>query len=230
MLALLLGRSLAYDGRGRFCIPGTYEFHGRRYWWINAAFLGRNQMDESARPSHTAESTQRRERRAIDGGEEFEIAIPFFFDEVEAAGAELPTEVNHRTTTHVKMSNRYKYPILPSGQTNYYEPRPFGGVNTFLFGDFWQNPPTDQIAIMSYPFSRAALDSATATAALNMFWKTSHPDALQPWDLPKEPRVLHLDVNYRSKQDVWFSHVLDQCRLGALSLSHYNYLHGLKGN
>ena len=153
-----------------------------------------------------------------------------FFDEVEAAGAELLTEVNSHTTRHVKMTNRYKYPISPSGQANYSEPRPFGGINTFLFGDFWQIPPTGQIAIMSNPFSQPALESATATAALSMFWRASSPDALQPWNLPNEPRVLHLDVNYRSKQDVWFSHVLDQCRLGALSLTHYNYLHGLTGN
>ena len=118
----------------------------------------------------------------------------------------------------------------PSRQTNYYEPRPFGGINTFLFGDFWQIPPTGQIAIMSNPFSQAALESATATAALSMFWKKSSPGALQPWHLPNEPRVLHLDVNYRSKQDVWFSHVLDECRLGALSLTYYNYLHGLTDN
>ena len=149
-----------------------------------------------------------------------------FFDEVEAAGAEILTDVNNHTTSHVKISNRYKYAILSSGEPNYSEPRPFGGINTFLFGDFWQIPPTGQIAIMSNPFSQPALESAAATGALSMFWKARGPDALQPWHLPNEPRVLHLNINYRSKQDVWFSHILDQCRLGNLSLTHYNYLHG----
>ena len=116
--------------------------------------------------------------------------------------------------------------MLPSGQPNYSEPRPFGGINTFLFGDFWQIPPTGQIAIMSNPYSQQALESAAATGALSMFWKARSPDALQPWQLPNQPRVLHLNINYRSKQDVWFSHILDQCRLGDLSLTHYNYLHG----
>ena len=92
-----------------------------------------------------------------------------FFDEVEAAGAEILTDVNSHTTTHVKMTNRYKYPVSSSGQPNYSEPRPFGGINTFLFGDFWQIPPTGQIAIMSNPYSRPALESVTATAALDMF-------------------------------------------------------------
>ena len=83
---------------------------------------------------------------------------------------------------------------------------------------------------MSNPFALAALESAKATGALNMFWTKSSPDALQPWRLPNDPRVLNLDVNYRSKDAVWFSHVLDQCRLGSLSLSHYNFLHGWQGN
>ena len=52
-----------------------------------------------------------------------------FFDEVEAAGAELLTEVNNHTTTHVKMTNRYKYPTLPSGQTNYSAPLSYSATS-----------------------------------------------------------------------------------------------------
>ena len=60
---------------------------------------------------------------------------------------------------------------------------------------------------------------------------TAHEDAtlnslhLQPWQ--GNERVLELNQKIRSGEDVWFSNVLDECRVGKLSDANYNFLHGL---
>ena len=48
-------------------------------------------------------------------------------------------------------------------------PRPFGGVNVFFLGDFWQLRPTGQLAIMSNPYGTKVLDSAKANTIMSMF-------------------------------------------------------------
>ena len=103
-------------------------------------------------------------------------------------------------------------------------PRVFGGLNVFLLGDFWQLPPTGQIAIMSNPYSRKVLECAQANAIMSMFWIGGHREALQTWR--HNERVLHLNVNKRSGNDAWFSKLLDDCREGQMTEDDFNFLHG----
>ena len=77
---------------------------------------------------------------------------------------------------------------------------------------------------MSSPYAQKALENATAGLIMNMFWDASYIHSLQPWENGK--RVLHLSENLRSGSDEWFSTLLDQCRVGALDETNYNFLHG----
>ena len=139
-----------------------------------------------------------------------------FIDEIEACGLKLLSDVEEATRRHGAQ--------LFKNAADTVMPRVFGGLNVFFLGDFWQLPPTGQIAIMSNPYSRAVLESAKANSIMAMFWLDCHREALQKW--PHNQRVLHLDVNKRSGKDAWFSKLLDDCREGQLTENDFNYLHG----
>ena len=93
-----------------------------------------------------------------------------------------------------------------------------------FLGDFWQLRPTGQISLMSSPFAQKAMENAKARQIMNMFWDPGISFSLQEWS--NKSRMMHLDVNERSGQDVWFSEILDHCREGALTEDDYNFLHG----
>ena len=139
-----------------------------------------------------------------------------FMDEIEACGLKLISDVEEATRKNAgqlfKKANATEMP------------RVFGGLNVFFLGDFWQLPPTGQIAIMSNPYSKAVLECAKANSVMSMFWVGNHREALQFWQ-PNE-RVLHLDVNKRSGKDAWFSELLDDCRLGVMKDDDFSFLHG----
>ena len=140
-----------------------------------------------------------------------------FIDEVEATGAEIVGQLEHNVRFHIPRQNKFR-----CDRRNL--PRPFGGVNTFFLGDWWQLRPTGQVAIMSNPFSQKAQESAKASETMGMFWFADPRFSLQPWD--EGQRMMHLDVNERSGADRWFSRVLDACREGNLCEDDYNFLHG----
>eukprot|EP00973_Karenia_brevis_P048855 6777046-Karenia_brevis.AAC.1 len=100
----------------------------------------------------------------------------------------------------------------------------FAGVNTLFFGDFWQLNPAGGRSFMSNPCDVTGDPCVDFT--MNMFWFNPKQDYdLQPWHGGK--RVLELTTNIRSGEDKWFSEVLDEMRLGKLSIDNYNFLHGL---
>jgi hypothetical protein len=140
-----------------------------------------------------------------------------FIDEVEATGTEVIGQLDYNVKFHVSSSNAFKY----DGNKRL---RPFGGVNVFFLGDFWQLRPTGQIAIMSDPFAEKCRENAKAYYIMGMFWYMNFEDSLQPWR--GKERMLHLDVNERSGADKWFSDILNACREGALGEDDYNFLHG----
>ena len=133
-------------------------------------------------------------------------------------GADTIGDLEHNVRFHIHSNNPWKY------DPRTHNPRVFGGVNTVFLGDFWQLRPIGQIALMSSPFAQKAMENAKARQIMNMFWDPGISFSLQEW--PNKNRMLHLDVNERSGQDVWFSDILDRCRAGALTEDDYNFLHG----
>ena len=85
-------------------------------------------------------------------------------DEIEAAGCELLTDLNDNMVLHTPDAAPYKRP--GKARNTCALPWPYAGVNTLFIGDFWQIPPVGQVAVMGNPFSKAALESARASAGL----------------------------------------------------------------
>ena len=138
-----------------------------------------------------------------------------FVDEIEACGLNLISQVEEATRKNAGQ-------LFKRDADN--QVRVFGGLNVFLLGDFWQLPPTGQIAIMSNPYNRKVLECAQANFVMSMFWLTNHWAALQTWQ--ENERVLHLNQNKRSGKDVWFSNLLNDCREGKMTDDDYSFLHG----
>ena len=142
-------------------------------------------------------------------------------DEIEASGAELLAELEDHVSKNIGGRTVHKK-VMKSGEVK--RRLPFGGINVIFFGDFWQLNPTGQIAVMQNPYGEAALSKAAAANILYMFWRRSE-QSLQAWTA-NEARILHLKENQRSGADMWFSEILNACRLGQLSDEDYNFLHG----
>ena len=94
-----------------------------------------------------------------------------FIDEIEAAGADTIGTLENNLHAHVGSKNKYKFRVDGSV-------RPFGGLNVLFFGDFWQLPPTGQIAIMSDVTAAKVNECARARFIMNIFWNSNDPDAL----------------------------------------------------
>ena len=92
--------------------------------------------------------------------------------------------------------------------------RVFGGVNIVMCADFWQLHPVNGTFLASSPMD---VPAGCALRALELFWQ-SDPDSIRSfWNLTELMRC----------EDQWFNSVLGQCRVGSLSMSDYNFLHGL---
>jgi hypothetical protein len=173
--------------------------------WGNVAFVDRRGVEIKSRASEP-------ESMAVRAAKNSKLRF-VVIDECEAAGIKLLGELVES---------------IKEGKRN---PFGYGGVHFLFSGDFWQLPPVGEKAIMHNPM--LAMNTATPTLILDTFWLP--PDTpgnypLQEWpQLQTEkpyPRVLHLSVNMRSGKDKWFSAVLDACRLGALDMEDYCFLHG----
>jgi hypothetical protein len=159
-----------------------------------------------------------------------------FIDECECVGAKTFTDLEESIFNGVSTGNTYK--LHTSERIKKYKThRKFSGVNTFFFGDFYQLPPVGGTAVMSNPRSQTALEIASVQRTLDRFWSCfddAHDfDALQVWSelsCATGCRVMDLNVNHRSGGDVWYSDLLSSCREGNMSLSDWQFLHGLPTN
>ena len=102
--------------------------------------------------------------------------------------------------------------------------------NQQRFGKQLLLPPVGGTAVMSNPKSQSALFNASVQNTLVLFW-CFHDDvndvtALQKWE-ENNCRVLDLQLNHRSGGDVWYSDMLTSCREGNLTLTDWQFLHGL---
>ena len=95
-----------------------------------------------------------------------ELCRWMFIDEVEAVGAEI-LGILEQHTAEAARKRLYQF---RGGRARPEDLRPFGGLNTGLFGDFWQMPPVRQINIRSNPFRDRSTLSHQARKMLTFFW------------------------------------------------------------
>jgi len=131
-------------------------------------------------------------------------------DECENGGAKILAQLEANVARAIPDGSTWKW----FGKSVRY----FGGVNVLWVGDFWQLPPPCEIAIMGNPYRGAAIGSESAQRILALFWTKGAESVRQP---PTE-----LTINHRSGSDVWYSSVIEQCRIGDLEEDDYNFLHG----
>ena len=95
--------------------------------------------------------------------------------------------------------------------------RVMGGYNLLMFGDLYQLPPIPASAAVSTP--RTEKKTEQAKRAHNLFWGDD-ADAVN--------NFIELDEQQRlEKSEVWYGHVLNECRFGGLADESLNFLMGL---
>ena len=113
-----------------------------------------------------------------------------------------------------RASKRKPYAVRPDGL-----PRPLGGLNLVLCGDWWQLPPVASPSIFSNPFLTGY--SPGEQRILRMFWHCNtkgEKDCMQAcYELVQEMRC----------KDPFLSEMLEEDRLGRESWETYCFVHGL---
>ena len=105
-------------------------------------------------------------------------------------------------------------------------------MNVFLHGDVYQLPPVGNVAFMGNPRSEAVLGSSAVRSMIERIWSCCDDDSIDNIQCWREEgcatmtKVLDLDVNHRSGEDVWYSSVIDSCRRGEMHLDNWRFLHG----
>ena len=147
-------------------------------------------------------------------------------DEIEAGGVDIVAQIEEKMHANVPMTVGVVDGLRSTQHGQRTREYPFGGVNVFLFGDFWQLDPTGSKSFMSNPCEGS--EDPRVDFMMNMVWlpPTEHDHRhLQSWS--GTSRVWELNTNIRSGEDKWWSALLDECRQGSLSEANYNFLHGL---
>jgi len=129
-------------------------------------------------------------------------------DEVSMVSAELLAQLQY--AINQAMSSLGTYKARPDKS-----PRPFGGLNTLLVGDWWQLPPVKATSLTERP-SRPGL-SSTAREGLALLWDRTRDSVRRIWELTQPMRC----------DDPWFFAFLQECRNGRLGAQNYFYIHGV---
>ena len=76
----------------------------------------------------------------------------------------------NETLQHTRRPDVYRYAQNASEALLQRNPRPWGGLNVMLIGDWWQLHPTGSMAIMSNPFATSILENASAQSTMHSLW------------------------------------------------------------
>ena len=131
-------------------------------------------------------------------------------DAISQVSAELLADVEESLRVPMQHSSTYK--VSPNGTT-----RNFGGVNVIYIGDFMQLPPVkatslDSVpqSLFSSPYSNAG---SRADEALELLWSSVNA-------------FVELNIQERCP-DTWYMSVQQECRVGNLSATNHQFLHGM---
>ena len=127
-------------------------------------------------------------------------------DEISMVSAELLSELQHLVQQAVRNPGTYK---VRSDKSK----RVFGGINTLLFGDWWQLRPVRATALFDHP-SKATND--LAYEGLLLLWGQNRDSVRRVWELTEQKRC----------PDAFYQAFLTQCRNGALERENYFFIHG----
>jgi len=127
-------------------------------------------------------------------------------DEISMVSAELLFELQWRVSEAARPIGTYKFRPDKS-------PRPFGGFNILLFGDWWQLPPVQSTALFEQP-SKAK--QGAAFEGVQLLWARTRDSLRGVWELDESMRCQH----------PWFQRYLSEQRDGKLTRENYFYVHG----
>lgn len=127
-------------------------------------------------------------------------------DEISMVSAELLSELQYLVQQAVRNPGTYK---VRSDKSK----RVFGGINTLLFGDWWQLRPVRATALFDHP-SKAS--NELAYEGLLLLWGQNRDSVQRVWELTEQKRC----------PDEFYTAFLTQCRNGALELENYLFIHG----
>ena len=127
-------------------------------------------------------------------------------DEISMVSAELLSELQYLVRKAVRKPGTYKVRLDKSI-------RPFGGVNTLLFGDWWQLRPVRATSLFDHP---SKVSSDLAHEGLLLLWGQNRDSVQRLWELKQPMRCT----------DPWYIAFLTQCRNGNLCLEDYFFIHG----
>ena len=127
-------------------------------------------------------------------------------DEISMVSAELLSELQYLVQQAVR--NRGTYKVRSDKSI-----RVFGGINTLLFGDWWQLRPVRATALFDHP-SKANTD--LAHDGLLLLWAQNRDSVQRVWELTEQKRC----------PDEFYMAFLTQCRNGDLGFENYLFIHG----
>ena len=128
-------------------------------------------------------------------------------DEISMVSAELLAELQYLVNQAVRIPHTYK---KRQDKTI----RPFGGINTLLFGDWWQLRAVRATSLFDRP---STAKSELAYNGLLLIWGQNRNSAQGVWELEEQVRC----------PDKWFQCFLTECRNGELQFENYFFIHGV---
>ena len=127
-------------------------------------------------------------------------------DEISMISAQLLAQLEILVARVIRRRSPYKVRVDGTH-------RPFGGVNTMLFGDWWQLKPVTGTALFSNP---AEPPTFAAFHGLRLLWGPPPHAVRRCWNFERSLRCA----------DPWYNLFLAQCRNGSLTAEAHHLLHG----